>query len=119
MSLKNYGKYLNKYNHSLRLERLIWYKSWSSARRQLKRVNNDVMILSKAKILLSRRKGNVDAAIAKVPQALKKSESLVFERVKWRRRAKLEKKSLELLKQYKGNFTMPKSWRRETEIGFS
>ncbi len=111
--LKNYGKYLNKNNHSLRLERLIWYKSWSSARRQLKRVNNDVMILSKAKILLSRRKGNVDAAIAKVPQALKKSESLVFERVKWRRRAKLEKKSLELLKQYKGNFTMPKSWWRE------
>ncbi len=111
--LKNYGKYINKNNHALRLERLIWYKSWSSANRQLRRVNKDILLLSKAKILLSRRKGNVDNAISKVPKNLKGSESLTFERVKWRRRAKLEKKSLELLAQYKGKYTMPRNWWRE------
>ena len=61
-----------------------------SARRQLKRVNNDVRLFS-AKIKLSRRKGNVDNAIKKVPRKYLLNESLVYERVKWRRRAKLEK----------------------------
>ncbi len=111
--LKNYGKYITKNNHANRLERLIWYKSWGSARRQLKRVDKDIMLLSKAKILLSRRKGNVDNAIAKIPKNLRNDETLVFERIKWRRRAKLEKKSLELLMSYKGNYSMPKAWWRE------
>ena len=39
-----------------------------SARRQLKRVNNDIKLFSTAKINLSRRRGNVDNAIKKVPK---------------------------------------------------
>ena len=111
--LKNYGKLIGKQTHNKRIERLIWVKSWSSARRQLNRVDKNVMLLSKAKILLSRRRGNVDNAIAAIPSELRTSESLVFERIKWRRRAQLESKSLELLMNYKGQYSMPKYWWRE------
>ena len=64
--LKKYGKYLSEEVHNLRLERLIWNKTWGSARRQLKRVDKDIRNFSNAKILLSRRKGNVDNAIKKI-----------------------------------------------------
>ncbi len=111
--LKNYGKFINKDVHNLRLERLIWDKTWGSARRQLKRVNNDYRDFSNAKILLSRRRGNVDNAIKKVSKKLLEHETLIYERIKWRRRAKLEEKSFELLLGYRNKFSRPKEWWRE------
>ena len=76
-------------------------------------MNNDIRLLSSAKIKLSRRKGNVDNAIKKIPTKYLLNESLVYERVKWRRRAKLEKSSYELLLSYNGNITKPKKWWKE------
>jgi len=114
--LKKYGKYLSEEIHNLRLERLIWNKTWGSARRQLKRVNKDIRNFSNAKILLSRRKGNVDNAIKKINKKLITHETLIYERIKWRRKAKLEKKSYELLYNYKGNYSRPKKW--WTEINY-
>ena len=95
------------------MEKLIWNKSWASSRRQLKRVSNNIKLLSIAKINLSRRKGNVDNSIKKIPKNLLSEEGLVYERIKWRRRAKLEKTSLDLLLKYKGKITQQKNggWR--------
>ena len=95
------------------MENLIWNRSWGSSTETIKRVNNDIKLLSIAKINLSRRKGNVDNAIKKVPKNIYSEESLVYERIKWRRRAKLEKTSLDLLLKYKGKITKPKKWWRE------
>ena len=61
--LNNFNKKISSISHTYRIEELIWRKAWGSARRQLKRVNNDIRLLSSAKINLSRRKGNVDGAI--------------------------------------------------------
>ena len=107
--LNNFNKKISSMSHTYRIEELIWNKAWGSARRQLKRVNNDIRLLSSAKINLSRRKGNVDNAIKKIPRKYLLNESLVYERVKWRRRAKLEKSSYELLTSYNGNITKPKN----------
>ena len=111
--LNNFNKIITSTSNSYRIEELIWNKAWGSARRQLKRVNNDVRLLSAAKIKLSRRKGNVDNAIKKIPTKYLLNESLVYERVKWRRRAKLEKSSYELLLSYNGKITKPESWWKE------
>ena len=111
--LKNYKKFISKDAHEKRIERLIWSRTWGSARRQLKRVDKNVKLFSIAKIKLARRRGNVDSAISNVPKSFKNRESLVYERVKWRRRARLEKSSLELLNSYKGDFSKTKQWWRE------
>ncbi len=111
--LKNFKKLITKEDHSKRLENLIWKKRWGSANRQLKRVSKNVKLLSIAKIKLSRRKGNVDLAISKIPKSLINEESLIYERIKWRRIAGLEKPSLELLLSYKGDYSYPKKWWRE------
>ena len=88
--LKNYKKFISKDAHEQRIERLIWSRTWGSARRQLKRVDKNVKLFSIAKIKLARRRGNVDSAISNVPKSFKNRESLVYERVKWTRRARLE-----------------------------
>ena len=111
--LNKFKNKISKVSHNQRIEELIWNRSWGSARRQLKRVNNDIKLLSTAKITLSRRRGNVDNAVKKVPKKYLSYESLIYERIKWRRRAKLEKSSFELLLSYKGNITKPDRWWKE------
>ncbi len=111
--LKSYKNIITNSENTKRLENLIWKKQWSSANRQLKRVSSDIKKFSMAKIKLSRRRGNVDQAIKNVPKSLISEESLIYERVKWRRKARLEKPSLELLLSYHGEYSYPKKWWRE------
>ena len=111
--LKNYKNIITNSENTKRLENLIWKRQWSSANRQLKRVSSDIKQFSIAKIKLSRRRGNVDQAIKNVPKSLINEESLIYERIKWRRKARLEKASLELLLSYHGEYSYPKKWWRE------
>ena len=111
--LKSYKNIITNSENTKRLENLIWKKHWSSANRQLKRVSSDIKQFSIAKIKLSRRRGNVDQAIKNVPKSLINEESLIYERVKWRRKARLEKPSLELLLSYNGEYSYPKKWWKE------
>ena len=111
--LKSYKNIITNSENTKRLENLIWKRQWSSANRQLKRVSSDIKQFSIAKIKLSRRRGNVDQAIKNVPKNLINEESLIYERVKWRRKARLEKPSLELLLSYHGEYSYPKKWWRE------
>ena len=111
--LKSYKNIITNSENTKRLENLIWKKQWSSANRQLKRVSSEIKQFSIAKIKLSRRRGNVDQAIKNVPKSLINEESLIYERVKWRRKARLEKPSLELLLSYHGEYSYPKKWWRE------
>ena len=48
--LNNFNKIITSTSNSYRIEELIWNKAWGSARRQLKRVNNDIRLLSAAKL---------------------------------------------------------------------
>ena len=111
--LKNFKNLITKEDHTKRIEKLIWNKSWGSTNRQLKRVPNNIKLLSIAKIKLSRRRGNVDNAIKNVPENLINEESIVYERIKWRRRARLEKSSLDLLLAYKNDYNYSKKWWKE------
>ncbi len=111
--LKNYKNIITDSDNTKRLEYLIWKRQWGSTNRQLKRVSKDIKQFSTAKIKLSRRRGNVDQAIKSVPKNLLNQESLIYERVKWRRKARLEKTSLELLLSYNGEYSYPKKWWRE------
>ena len=111
--LKKYKNLITDKENSQRLENLIWNRKWGNANRQLKRVSKDIRYLSLAKINLSRRRGNVDQSINNVPKNLLSEESLIYERIKWRRKARLENTSLELLLSYKGKYSYPKKWWKE------
>jgi len=115
--LKNYKDIFNNTINISRLNYLIWNKHWSSASRQIKRVDAESSKLFKARIKLARREYGVDKAVKNVPQNLKNNEGLVYERVKWRRKAKTNT-SLKLLNKYINNnkLNFPDKW--WSEINF-
>ena len=95
--LRKYRKDLTAEDHTVRLDKLIWDRSWGAATRQLKRVSSEIRRLGTARIRLGRRVGGVDAAVARVPAALKSDPGLVYERARWRRRSGLYDRALDLL----------------------
>ena len=114
---KKFSYLFDEQDNINRLNNLILEKKWSSAYRQIKRVNKDYQILAKAKIKLSRREYGVDYAIKIIPDALKNDSGLVYERVKWRRTSGLPKQSYLLLLNYldenSENLVKPEYWWKE------
>ena len=86
------GKYSNYWNATdnwERFDRLLWEgKNWS-ALKTLRRIKGDYRTLGNARIALSNRAGNVSELIRKVPKKLIDEPGLIYERMRWRRKAKL------------------------------
>ena len=107
---KRFHKHLTKKDDVKRLDRLIWDRRISAARRQMRRVGMDYRHLSQAKIMLMRRIGGVDPAVARIPAALKDDPGLLFERMRWRRRKGFSDRAIELLVQQPAVNARPKRW---------
>ncbi len=110
---RKYRRLLTRGDHLARLDRLLWEGRYWQARRMLWRVNSDQRALAEARLLLRRMRGNVDAAIARVPSRLKDHEGLVYERLRWRLRKGRVDSVLELFDSRQGPSTRPKLWWRE------
>ncbi len=87
--IRNYSKYWNQSDNWKRFERLIYEGKNISARRTLNRINGDLRKLGEARLGLSRRSGNISSLIKNVPANLKNDPGLIYERMRWRRKAKL------------------------------
>ena len=87
--IRNYSKFWNQSDNWKRFERLIYEGKNISARRTLNRINGDLRKLGEARLGLSRRSGNISSLIKNVPTNLKNDPGLIYERMRWRRKAKL------------------------------
>ncbi len=110
---RKYRRMLTRGDHLARLDRLLWEGRYWQARRMLWRVNSDQRALAEARLLLRRMRGNVDAAIARVPSQLKDHEGLAYERLRWRLRKGRIDSVLELLDNRQGTPIRPELWWRE------
>jgi len=106
-------KLLTHGDHVRRLDRLLWQGRHGPARRMLWKVNAEYRALGEARFLLRRREGNVDRAVAKVPESLKSDPGLVYERLRWRRRKGLETSAREWLEANPLDRSHPEPWWRE------
>ncbi len=88
--IKKYSKFWNQKDNWERFNRLIYEGKNVSARRTLNRVSGDLRKLGEARLGLSRRAGNVSTLIQNVPQYLQNDSGLIYERMRWRRKAKLD-----------------------------
>ncbi len=95
--LKDMGSLLRAEDHLARADRLVWDQDYEDARRLLPRLSGADRALIEARIILGSGQGNADAAVAKVPAARQGDPGLVFERVRWRRKAGLDVSAIELL----------------------
>jgi soluble lytic murein transglycosylase len=94
---RRYRRLLTRADHWKRLDRLLWDGHNRPVRRMLWRVDADRRALGEARLLLRRREGNVDRAIAKVPAHLRNDPGLVYERLRWRRRKGRFASAMELI----------------------
>ena len=87
---REFRRFLSKDNHVARLDRLIWDRQATAARRMFSRVGADQVALATARLALQQQAPGVDSAVARVPAALRDAPELWFERLRWRRKAGLD-----------------------------
>ena len=107
---KKYKKILTPDAHLKRIERLTWLGRSYEARRMLPVINKNYRNLYNAKIILRRRGGSPDSAVASVPKNLKKNEGLIYERLRWRRKTRLYDTAFELIDPLPNKLEYEKKW---------
>jgi soluble lytic murein transglycosylase len=110
---KRYRKYLRGEDHRDRLDRLLWDRKYSQARRMLSLVPKGDQILAQARMRLRLFRGGVDWAIRRVPDGLKRDPGLLYERVRWRLRKKRLNDAMEILANPPKDLVRPEKWWRE------
>lgn len=113
---RRHRKKLTIEDHAARLDRLLWDKQRSGARRMLYRVSSDHKALGFARLALIESAGNVDWAVRQVPDHLQNHPGLVFERVRWRRKKGFDDRAAELLVSVLGALGRPSAWWPERHI---
>jgi soluble lytic murein transglycosylase len=113
---KRFRKLFRTEDHIARLDRLLWDRRISSARRHLRRMSHDYQWLGLARIALMGREPGVDYAVSKVPPRLQNDSGLVYERIRWRRKNRLYESSIDMLNLAGEPRTKPEKWWIERRI---
>ena len=100
--LAQYNNLLTITEHSHRLDYLLWHSRTKEARRMLHRVTQTEKMLGIARIYLIENHPDVDLSIADVPTTLQDHPGLIYDRVRWRKRANKNASARDLL------FSLPK-----------
>ena len=96
-----------------RLDWLLWKGYVRSSQRMYPYITQNQKYLAEARLRLRHMMGSVDPAIKKVPQELKISDGLVFERLRWRQRKGMMEKARELYWDISKEQKFPRFWWKE------
>ncbi|MDA1022886.1 MAG: lytic transglycosylase domain-containing protein [Proteobacteria bacterium] len=107
---KRNRRYLSRGDNLKRLDRLLWEGRYWPSRRMMWKVPPEYRELATARMFLRHRRGNVDTAIAKVPDKLKNDPGLIYERLRWRRHKGKFQEALEILNQPPDDLVYPDRW---------
>ena len=83
---QRYRRFLRPTDHRRRMDHFLWRGNRTQALRAAHYLPRGDRRLADARLKLRRRAGGVDAAIARVPAALRDDLGLRYERIRWRRR---------------------------------
>ncbi len=95
---KKYNKYITREAHIQRLDALLYARQYSNAIAIAGVLGDGYPQLAKARIALAKNnKNGVSSLINEVPVALRENPGLMYERLRWRRRNKLNFRAMEIL----------------------
>lgn len=94
---QKYNKYMTPEAHKRRLNMLLHSDRYDSATGVAQILGNGYPELTRARIALSQNKSNVGGLIDAVPSHLQNTPGLLYERLKWRRKRKLNDGAAEIL----------------------
>ncbi|MEE8271637.1 MAG: lytic transglycosylase domain-containing protein, partial [Alphaproteobacteria bacterium] len=111
-----YGDLLSAEDHAARLDALVWAQRRTEAREMYPLVDRDLSAVAEARLRLAGNRSGVDVAVDAVPAELAEDEGLVYERVRWRRRADRTEGAIELLALQPERPSQPRRWWTERNI---
>lgn len=114
--LGTHASLLQADDHWARADRLLWERDDTEAERMLSLLGPDRRALASARLKLARREAGVDDAVAAVPAALASDPGLIYERLRWRRRADLDAGAIEMLALQPFDPPYPDDWWTERRI---
>lgn len=114
--LRILGPLLTADDQYARADRLVWDGRYDEARALLPRLSPPHAALISARLVLATRQGDADAAVAAVPASLRDDPGLVFERIRWRRRAGLDASAIQLLIEQGSTHGREDRWWQERAI---
>jgi soluble lytic murein transglycosylase len=88
---------LTREDHIARVDYLLWREQRSAASRLYSELPSDYRALADARSRLAARSSGVDAAVARVPDSLVNDPGLLYERARWRRKARRTADALPLI----------------------
>ena len=110
------GPLLTPADHAARMDRLIWDGRFQEARWLMGQVDGGTRALAEARIQLANRADGVDALVAAVPASLQADEGLLYERLRWRRRADRVDGAIEIFAQQPTDLRHARAWWTERNI---
>ncbi len=114
---ERYKSYFNEQDHINRANNLIWDGKTSSAKALFPFISESRRKVLQARIMLANEENGVDQAIEAIPESRRLDPGLIYERVRWRRRAGLDSGALELLNDTRVNQSdHPDKWWMERHI---
>ena len=110
------GTLLGPDDHAARIDHLIWRGRFQEARWLMPHVAPGIRALAEARIQLANRADGVDAVVAAVPASLQDDEGLLYERLRWRRRADRTDGALQILARQPAALAQSRAWWTERNI---
>jgi soluble lytic murein transglycosylase len=107
--LARYSDTIRPEDQTARLDRLLWDGKGGDAERLLERVPEEWRLLADARLKLAASAKTAEAAVARVPASLQSNPGLLYERMRWRRRADQDDAALEIFDQAK-ELGRPEKW---------
>lgn len=92
-----FGSYFTEQDHINRANNMIWSGKIYAAQKVLPLISRDKRLVLSARIKLANQENGVDDAVAAVPENRRLDSGLVYERIRWRRRAGYDDSALDLL----------------------
>lgn len=102
--------------HVARLDSLIWDQRYSEAEYMLAFVDKSIRDIGQARIALGRTSRNANALLDALPASAQRTEGIVFERLRWRRRKATDESAMEMLAQMPAQLSHPDAWWGELNI---
>jgi len=105
-----FGVYLRPEDHLARLDRLLWNNDANGAQRLYGLVDGGTRAVAEARLALAAEKGNVAALYTRVPEENRNNPGLLFEELRWFRRANRDADALKILQHEPDNPGRPEMW---------
>ncbi len=113
-----YGRLLDMKAHRRRLDTLLFSKQYTNARGIAQVLGKGYAELAEARIALAEEKPGVAGLIRAVPANLQDDPGLLYERLRWRRRADMDTDAMKIIHQHPpiDEISNPEDWWKEQHI---